>query len=143
MKRLIVDSCVWFALLDKTDDKHQYADQIEKVLNIHELIVPFPTLYETINTRLTRNEYRQMEGLFEHLQKEGHVVLVPDTKYRDKALQIVNEQISKNKTYSLVDMIIRLMMEDDTLGDVAVYSFNVGDFVGFGNKEVFSPEWNQ
>ena len=84
-----------------------------------------------------------MEGLFEHLQKEGHVVLIPDTKYRDKALQIVNEQISTDKTFSLVDMIIRLMMEDDTLGDVAVYSFNVRDFVGVGYKEVFSPEWNQ
>ena len=143
MKRLIVDSCVWFALLDKTDDKHKYADQIKRVLDIHELIVPFPTLYETINTRLSRNEYRQMEGLFEHLQKEGQVVLIPDTKYRDKALQIVNEQISTDKTFSLVDMIIRLMMEDDTLGDVAVYSFNVRDFVGVGYKEVFSPEWNQ
>ena len=80
MKRLIVDSCVWFALLDKGDDKHRYADKIKKVLEIHELIVPFPTLYETINTRLTRNEYHQMEGLFGQLYKEGHVTLVSDTK---------------------------------------------------------------
>jgi len=84
MKRLIVDSCVWFALLDESDDKHCYADKIKKVLDLHELIVPFPTLYETINTRLARNEYHQMEGLFGQLYKEGHVTLVPDTEYRPK-----------------------------------------------------------
>lgn len=67
MKRLIVDSCVWFALLGKSDDKHCYADKIKKVLDLHEFIVPFPTLYETINTRLARNEYHQMEGLFGQL----------------------------------------------------------------------------
>ena len=141
MKRLIVDSCVWFALLDKSDDKHCYADRIRKVLELHELIVPFPTLYETINTRLTRNEYHQMEGLFDQLHKEGHVTLVPDTKYRDKALSIVNGQILTHKTYSLVDLVIRLMMEDVTLGDIAVFTFNVKDFVGVNNVVVVSPEW--
>lgn len=141
MKRLIVDSCVWFALLDESDDKHGYADKIQRGLSLNELIIPFPTLYETINTRLTRNEYHQMEGLFEHLYRDGYVTLVPDDSYKDRALQIVNENISANKTYSLVDMIIRLMMEDKTLGELAVFTFNIKDFVGINNVEIISPEW--
>ena len=115
--------------------------QITRVLEINELIVPFPTLYETINTRLTRNEYHQKEGLFEHLLREGHVTLVPDATYREKALQMVNENIPTDKTYSLVDMVIRLMMEDATLGEIAVFTFNIKDFVGVNNVEVVSPEW--
>lgn len=141
MKRLIVDSCVWFALLDPRDEKHVFADRITRVLEINELIVPFPTLYETINTRLTRNEYHQMEGLFEQLLREGHVTMVPDAKYREKALQMVNENIPTDKTYSLVDMVIRLIMEDVTLGEVAVFTFNIKDFMGVNSVEVVSPEW--
>ena len=101
------------------------------------------TLYETINTRLTRNEYHQMEGLFEHLMREGHVNLVADTKYKEEALRIVRLNTTDKKTYSLVDMIIRLMMEDVTLGDIAVFSFNVKDFVGVNDVKVISPEWIQ
>lgn len=68
---------------------------------------------------------------------------MPDTKYRDKALSIVNGQILTHKTYSLVDMVIRLMMEDVTLGDIAVFTFNIKDFVGVNNIDVMSPEWIQ
>lgn len=140
MKRLIVDSCIWFALLDRRDDKHKYADQIKKVLEMHELIIPFPTLYETINTRLKRNEYQQMEGLFNYLHRQGRVTLVPDAKYKDAALRIINDNISTDSTYSLVDVIIRLMMEDITLGEIAVFTFNIKDFVGVNNVELISPE---
>lgn len=140
MKRLIVDTGIWYALLDKADSRAIYADTIKEIFDKHQLIVPFPSLYETINTKLIKNKYNQAVGLFYYLNNSQKVILIPDDDYRDKALETVNSNLNKKKQYSLVDTIIRLMMEDNSLGDIAVMTFNVGDFYGVNNIEVISPE---
>ncbi len=140
MKRLIIDTCIWYALLDKTDSQFKYADIIKSILDIHQLIIPFPSLYETINTKFIKNEYGQATQLFAYLNNSLKVILVPDDNYRDKALDIVQSNINKGKHYSLVDTIIRLMMEDTSLGEIAVVTFNVGDFYGVNNTEIINPE---
>lgn len=139
MKRLIIDSGVWYAAFDQRDDKYVYSDKILNLLEKHELIVPFPSLYETINTRLLRNKYKQADYLFEYLNDSKKVTLVHDDKYREQALKSVSSNLNQNKSYSLVDMIIRLMMEDSSLGSIAVVSFNIEDFIGVNNVEVIDP----
>lgn len=139
MKRLIIDSGVWYAAFDQSDDKYMYSDKILNLLEMHELIVPFPSLYETINTRLLRNKYKQADYLFEYLNDSKKVILVYDDKYREQALKSVSSNLNQNKSYSLVDMIIRLMMEDSSLGPIAVVSFNIADFIGVNNVEVIDP----
>lgn len=67
MKRILVDSCIWFACFDKTDSNHSYAGKIFNVLNLHQIIVPFPTLYETVNTRFVKNTYGQMDSLVNYV----------------------------------------------------------------------------
>ena len=140
MKRLIVDTCIWYALLDKSDSYAIYADTIKEIFDKHQLLVPFPSLYETINTRFVKNVCNQATNLFIYLSNRDKIILIPDDDYRDKALETVNSNLNKNKQYSLVDTIIRLMMEDVSLGDIAVMTFNVGDFIGVNNIEVVSPE---
>ena len=105
MKRLIIDSGVWYAAFDQHDDKYVYSDKILNLLEMHELIVPFPSLYETINTRLLRNKYKQADYLFEYLNDSKKVILVYDDKYREQALKSVSSDLNQNKSYSLVDMI--------------------------------------
>ena len=139
MKRILVDSCVWFACFDKTDSNHCCADKILKVLNLHDIIVPYPTLYETINTRFAKNIYGQMNRLFGFINNPSKVHLVDDTAYRERARSIIFSNINKGKPYSLGDMIIRLMMEDVSLGPFAVLTFNVGDFVGVNSTEIINP----
>ena len=140
MKRIIIDTCVWYACFDKTDSNYQYSDKILKILNLHDIIIPFPTLYETINTRFVKNNYGQMDGLFSFINNPSKVYLVDDSSYKDKAKSIVFSSLTRNKSYSLVDMIIRLMMEDISLGEIAVMTFNVGDFVGVNNTEIINPK---
>jgi predicted nucleic acid-binding protein len=140
MKRIIIDTCVWYACFDKTDSNYQYSDKILKILNLHDIIIPFPTLYETINTRFVKNNYGQMDGLFSFINNPSKVYLVDDSPYKDKAKSIVFSSLNRNKSYSLVDMIIRLMMEDISLGEIAVMTFNVGDFVGVNNTEIINPK---
>ena len=67
------------------------------------------------------------------------MILVYDDKYREQALKSVSSNLNQNKSYSLVDMIIRLMMEDSSLGPIAVVSFNIEDFIGVNNVEVIDP----
>ena len=140
MKRIIIDTCVWYACFDKTDSNYQYSDKILKILNLHDIIIPFPTLYETINTRFVKNNYGQMDRLFSFINNPSKVYLVDDSSYKDKAKSIVFSSLNRNKSYSLVDMIIRLMMEDISLGEIAVMTFNVGDFVGVNNTEIINPK---
>ena len=138
---VIVDTCIWYALVDKNDTYSRYADAIAKLLESHKVLVPYPSLYETINTRLLRNQNRQANKLFAYLNNPMRVHLIPDDAYRERALHAVQFNLEQGKTYSLVDMIIRLMMEDVNLGDIAVMTFNVGDFVGVNGTEIINPEW--
>ena len=68
------------------------------------------------------------------------VFLVDDTSYKERARTIVFSNVNKDKSYSLVDVIIRLMMEDVSLGPLAVMTFNVGDFVGVNSTEIINPK---
>lgn len=139
MERLIVDTGIWYALLDKTDSKAKFADRIMDIIKNHELLIPYPSLYETINTRFIKNEYQQADKLFSFLNKREKVKLVPDDEYREKALASVQFNLTRGKHYSLVDMIIRLMMEDNQLGPRAVLTFNVKDFCGINAISVIDP----
>ena len=142
MKRLLVDTCVWYALLDKQDDNAKYASKIENVLKTHQLIVPYPVLYETLNTRFSHNEYKQCERIFRYLNDPEKCVKIPDDTYREKAMAIFEQNPTQSQTFALVDIIIRLMMDDVNLGPMIVYSFNVRDFIDkyTGTIEVVSPK---
>ena len=67
---------------------------------------------------------------FTYLNNRGKVKLITDDKYREDALNAVQSGLKRGKHYSLVDMVIRLMMQDKSLGRVSVMTFNVKDFIG-------------
>lgn len=142
MKRLLVDTCIWYALLDKQDEHFKYADRIENTLNTHQLIVPYPVLYETLNTRFSHNVYNQCERIFRFLNDPNKCVKIPDDTYREKAMAIFEQNTNQSQKLALVDIIIRLMMDDVNLGPLTVYSFNIGDFIDkYTDKvEVMSPK---
>ena len=139
MKRLIVDTGIWYACYDRTDANHRYAERILDILRVSDIIIPFPTLYETVNTRFAKNRYGQMDGLRSFLTNPRRTYLVDDTAYKERAKVILFATTGDWKAYSLVDMIIRLMMEDVSLGPIAVLTFNVGDFAGVNHVEVIDP----
>lgn len=141
MKKLIVDTGVWYACFDPYDNFHWAAEKILRVLEQHELIVPFPTLYETLDTRFAKNHYRQVDSLFLYLNKSNKVHLVDDAPYKHQALSVMQSNALRKKAYSLVDMVIRLMMEDKSLGAIAVLTFNVNDFAGAGNVEIVDAKY--
>jgi hypothetical protein len=65
---------------------------------------------------------------FKEYTKRPTTVLVPDDDYREKALSNTYSLVRK-RPMALVDMSIRLMLEDVKLNINAMITFNVGDFV--------------
>lgn len=54
---IIVDSCFWIALYDAREEDYEWAEETwNKLQNGNKFLVPYPTMYEFINTRLMKRE---------------------------------------------------------------------------------------
>jgi predicted nucleic acid-binding protein len=124
--RLLLDTGFWFALYDPRDTYHKEALEIAELLDIHGLVVPWPTLYETLNTRLVRR--RTAVHNFSHLLAGHNVYLLPDENYRDAALEEIRTPSKSHRALSLVDAVLRLVLVDRNVKIDALITFNPGDF---------------
>jgi|SRR6056297_3554643 len=124
--RLLLDTGFWFALYDPRDTYHKEALEIAELLDIHGLVVPWPTLYETLNTRLVRR--RTAVQNFSHLLAGHNVHLLPDDDYRDAALEAICTPLGPHRSLSLVDVVLRLVLADRNVKIDALITFNPGDF---------------
>jgi predicted nucleic acid-binding protein len=124
MQYILIDTGFWYALFDKKDQYHPKAIEIAEFIALqHCFVLPFPTLYETLNTNFVKNNKMN----FDSFLKTHHVVTIYDTKYTDKALE-ETLKISNYK-YSLVDMVLRMMILDVNLSINALITFNDRDFI--------------
>jgi predicted nucleic acid-binding protein len=123
-KKIIADSGYWIALFNERDEYHEQAQVLEEEMLVHTLLVPWPTLYETINTRLIRRGH-DVVRLQKFLEKSS-TVLIDDSIYRDSSLESVLD--SRNRSYSLADHIIRSMIVDVSISIDAFVGFNPKDF---------------
>ncbi len=132
-KNIVADSGFWFALFNERDRHHDDALRIEANLEQLNLLIPWPTLYETINTRFVRRmECR--EGLRRYLEKPS-TIRIDDAPYKENAISTVIDPRSKRE-FSAVDYIIRNILEDPDVKTDALITFNEGDFfdVCYGNN---------
>ncbi len=127
-KNLVVDTGFWIALFDPRDHYYQQAGAKEDLLKRMNILVPWPSLYETLNTRFCRNAHATI-GL-ELLLRQPHFLRIDDTPYREKALEI-SLQWSKSgkRAIALVDMVTRLLLDDIDVKTDALLTFNPGDFI--------------
>src|SRR2546423_1864164 len=123
---ILVDTGFWIALYTPKDKHNERARAIaEKVLEESALLLPWPCLYETMNTRFTKNS-RAIEGLASIMGK-ANVFRLPDESYRNIALEWVMKNSDK-RPISLVDMVIRLIIADKDVQKRGILTFNPGDF---------------
>ena len=75
---ILIDTCFWIALYNQRDEHHTNAIDIMDLIKDSNLILPWPTLYETINTRLSKNTV----GItaFGTLVKNPNSILLNDTE---------------------------------------------------------------
>ncbi|MDR2125752.1 MAG: hypothetical protein LBP63_02830 [Prevotellaceae bacterium] len=132
MLNVIIDSGFWFALYDPSDAYYTEANNIAEHLNNNNVIIPFPTLYESINTRFMKNSTAKTE--FENILKRSNVKIVDDEPVKNDALRITFTDESKKRNLSLVDNIIRLILEDVNYKIDYLITFNKKDFIDICKK---------
>ena len=124
---VLIDSGFFMALFNERDQHHASARQLEEWLDFMPIILPWPILYETVNTRLARQP--------ENLAKFGAIVRLPETlllddaPYREDSFAAVLAQNPANGSLSLVDAVLCSVIEDVNVPVSAILTFNDRDFV--------------
>lgn len=125
--RILVDTGFWYAVFDKRDCHKADAEcLIAKYFDksAYEIVVPFPTMYELLRTRFVKNK-EALEEIRQMFQS-GRITRLDDDAYRLEALELT--LLKSKRNISLVDNIIRLMLDDKSVGAKGLITFNVGDF---------------
>jgi len=124
-KNILIDTCFWFALFDRHDSYHQRALALESIMDSAVILLPWPCLYETVNTKFVKN-INAIKG-FESLLRQRNVTFVADEPYRVAALDAVLKT-AESRAMALADMVIRFIIDDENLRTDALMSFNHRDF---------------
>lgn len=125
--RILVDTGFWYAVFDKKDCHRNEAEGIvNKYFDnpAYEILVPFPTMYELLRTKFVKNKQALTE--IKQLFLSGRITKIHDDRYREPALDLTLSEARRN--ISLVDNIIRLMLDDNEISAKGLVTFNVGDF---------------
>ncbi len=126
-KIVLTDSGFWLGLVDPTDQYHQQSNVIAKLIEGYTVIFPWPCLYETISTHLTRRRQRLL--YFEEFLNAPNIILLDDSAYKANAL---SEVFQLNRvsgfTYSLTDSVIRALLTDAHIPLPYLATFNNSDF---------------
>lgn len=126
--RVLVDTGVWYAICDPRDrpSERDAVDKILEALRFETILVPWPVLYETLRTRFSKNTIA-MAHLGRFL-RQSRTRLVDDAPYRDAALNTAFA-FASHRPMSLVDCLLRLMLEDRELRIDRLATYNARDFV--------------
>ncbi len=117
-KTVILDSGYWISLFNPNDHL-EYQDLItkfEKIKNHHKILIPYPTLYEFLNSKFSRNH--RTNKFHKELLKENIYSMIDDENYKEEALDnfLRNNAYQRGKQdISLVDEVIKLMIDDPNL----------------------------
>lgn len=127
-KYILTDTGYWLGLLDSKDAHHENSIVISELLEGNNIVIPWPCLYETISTRLTRRKESLTQ--FENILKDPRIIHIDDSAYKTSAIDNV---FRRNRNYSegahsLVDSVIREMLLDINLKIDYLATFNVRDF---------------
>ena len=121
---LLVDTGFFIAMYVERDSHHVEAQSKRELLDLFAIILPWPVLYETINSRFSRR--RGIMARFDALITSGNTTLLDDSPYRVGAYRTV----ARNARWplSLVVAVLRAIIEDTSVAVAAVLTFNPGDF---------------
>jgi hypothetical protein len=111
-------------MLDERDQHHNEAQTYAEAMLGLRFILPWPILYETLCTRFVRRPLTIRK--FEFFLKRPNAVLLDDASYREAALEATLS--SAGRRYSMVDNVLRLVLEDTNIRVKYLFSFNRADF---------------
>lgn len=123
---ILVDTGFWIALYnpEKEVERSKLADKYAEQIEDHNIIVPFPSLYEFVNSKLSRKEAKHE---FKKVIERPNIIRISDSKYCELALErFFIKATGGYQDVSLVDEVILMMLEDDSLNIQYIVSFDQG-----------------
>lgn len=130
MASILVDSGVWYALCDPRDRtvSREVINDIYARVRVHSIVVPWPIAYETLRTRFVRS--RLAMERFEQEIRSPRVILLDDSPFRDDALDhSIQWSLRRGRPLSMVDCVLRLLLDDVRTRIQYLVTFNQRDFV--------------
>jgi predicted nucleic acid-binding protein len=126
---ILVDTGVWYAFCDPRDRvvSREVAEDLHGRVEAHSVLVPWPVAYETLSTRFVRN--RLAMERFERELRSPRVEFVDDAPFRDEAIaQSFEWSLRRGRPLSLVDCVLRLLLDDVRTRIRYLATFNPRDF---------------
>lgn len=126
-RTVLTNTGFWLGLLDPADQHYQMSNTVSELIEGYQIIFPWPCLYETISTRLTRRRERLL--YLEEFIKKPYITLLDGSVYRVNALEeVLQLNCRTGFTYSLTDSIIREILKDINIRINYLITFNNKDF---------------
>jgi len=128
MKRnVVIDAGFWIGLVDDRDQYHKMAVELGEKLSFQKLFCPWPITYEILRTKnIKRSSYlHRLRKAFEFYK----VTLVDDAPFRQDCLSKVLRQDLRQRRLSLVDMVLRAILEKEHRQIGYLVTFNPKDFI--------------
>jgi hypothetical protein len=135
MKRsyVLTDAGFWIGLLDQSDQFNDNAISILALIEDHNIVFPWPCVYETLRTRYCKR--KDFMIILEKIIKGPNITLFDDSQYRKTALETTFINIKLRKSFqSLVDNVIREILCDINVKIDYLVTFNERDFSDICSK---------
>jgi predicted nucleic acid-binding protein len=127
---MLVDTGIWIALFDPKDAAQrskESIDSLETLLDTHRPVIPWPISYETMRSRFVKNRFA-LEG-FERILRSQKTIFIDDSSYRQAALEhSLSSSLRQGRPLSLVDCLLRVLIESDEFSVNLFATFNLRDF---------------
>lgn len=128
MEYALIDTGVWYGVFDNRDQRYKEANKKTEYFDYFRLVLPWPTVYETLRTRFVKNKAALQQ--FEKFLKAPNIIYLDDTKYRDDAFDLsLESSLRRGRALSMVDCLLRLVIDDPNVKINYLLTFNPGDFV--------------
>lgn len=123
-RNVLVDSGYFFALMNRRDAHHEEAVASREWLDKLRIVIPWPILYETLNTRFMRKSawIQEFEGIMDRAE------LIDDRPYRDRILDAASGNTGFRAELILVDRVMMEVAQDKNIRIGAILTFNHRDF---------------
>ena len=124
---VLADTGFWIALYDARDQYHVMAVKIMEQPALGTFLFPWPLHYELLRTRFVKRA-GWVES-FLGIIKEQRIKTIDDSTYREGALRLTMDWArNKQRSISLVDMVVRLVLDDPQHRIHELITFNPRDF---------------
>lgn len=109
---LLPDSGFFMALYEPRDENHEAAKGKREWLDLMPIVLPWPILYETLNTRFARRP--PIMARFDAVVMHPDTRVLDDTRYRDDAYRSAMQSGRRGRPLSLVDAVLRAVIDAPT-----------------------------